>query len=161
MAKLFLENGDKVMQVKNNYDMYWEKPELTETGQGVFNGDLGTIEYIYEDSKLIKIKFDDEKEAYYEYGMLDQIEHAYATTIHKSQGSEFNVCVVPIGAASPMLLTRNLLYTGITRAKKLLVIIGSKKNIDFMVQNNEIRKRNTGLKYKLIDISENAFLKLK
>ena len=139
------------MQIKNNYDIYWEKSySNSENGTGVFNGDLGIIERIDDSQKQLKVRFDDDKEVWYEFGILDQIEHAYATTIHKSQGSEFNVVIVPIGAASPMLLTRNLLYTGITRAKKLLIIIGSKKTIDFMIQNNEIKKRNTGLMYKLM-----------
>ena len=86
------------------------------------------------------------------YSELEQIELAYAITIHKSQGSEFNVVIIALPQAAPMLLTKNLLYTGITRAKKLLIVLGSSKTISFMINNQESKKRNTGLKYKLINI---------
>lgn len=141
--------GDRVMQIKNNYDIFWERkiPEY-ETGTGVFNGEFGTILSIDETEKRIKIKFDDEKCAWYLFTELDQIEHAYAITVHKAQGSEFDVVIMPITQAAPMLLTRNLLYTGMTRAKKLLIIIGNAKVIEFMINNVDSKKRNTGLEYK-------------
>ena len=147
---IIYREGDRIMQIKNNYDLYWEKesPEQ-EAGTGVFNGEMGRIEQIIEEEKSIKVKFDDNKCVYYPYEELDQIEHAYAITVHKSQGSEFNVVLMPIMQSSPKLLTRNLLYTGITRAKKLLIIIGSEKIIEFMIQNEDNKKRNTGLEYKL------------
>lgn len=144
--------GDRVMQIKNNYEMYWErKKTLLETGSGVFNGEFGTIQKINEHEKQIQIKFDDEKIAWYAFNELEQIEHAYAITVHKAQGSEFDVVIMVIGPSAPMLLTRNLLYTGMTRAKKLLIMIGNKNIIDFMIKNADNKRRNTGLCYKLIN----------
>ena len=151
---VIFRQGDKVMQIKNNYDIYWErKNPKYENGTGVFNGELGIIEDIDEQEKQLKIKFDDEKEAWYLFQDLEQIEHAYAITVHKAQGSEFDVVVMPITQSSPMLLTRNLLYTALTRAKKLLVVIGSNNIIEFMIRNFENKKRNTGLEYKLKEIN--------
>ena len=142
--------GDRIMQIKNNYDIYWEKKEpYFESGSGVFNGEFGTINIIDDFNKQIKIKFDDEKEVWYQYNELEQIEHAYAITVHKAQGSEFDVVIMPISQTAPMLLTRNLLYTGMTGAKKLLIIIGNKNIVDFMINNSDNKKRNTGLAYKL------------
>ena len=145
--------GDRIMQVKNNYDIYWEKEATnyseSETGSGVFNGEIGTIEEIDEKLKKIKIKFDDDKIAWYEFSELEQIEHSYAITIHKAQGSEYDVVIMCVPRTAPILLTRNLLYTGITRAKELLIIIGDKQIIEYMIQNVDSKKRNTGLKYKL------------
>ena len=117
--------GDRVMQIKNNYDMYWEKQEgdSLEVGNGVFNGETGTITNISEKEKNITVKFDDEKVCWYEFNELEQIEHSYCITIHKAQGSEFDVVIMVVPQAAPMLLTRNLLYTGLTRAKKLLILI--------------------------------------
>lgn len=145
--RTFIE-GDKVMQIKNNYDIYWER-NGKEDGTGIFNGELGTIKKIDDITKQIEVKFDDEKTAWYEYNELEQLEHSYSITIHKSQGSEFDVVVLCLPQAAPMLLTRNLLYTGITRAKKLLVILGTKNTLEYMIQNTQTKKRNTGLEYKL------------
>ena len=146
--------GDRIMQIKNNYDIFWEKRTNDyETGNGVFNGELGRIETIDEIEKQVKIKFDDDKVCWYTYSDLDQIELAYAITIHKAQGSEFDVVIIPITMGAPMLLTRNLLYTAITRAKQLLIIIGGNQVIEFMIQNSEIKKRNTGLQFKLKNMS--------
>ena len=144
--------GDRIMQIKNNYDITWEKENQLgkkEYGNGVFNGEIGTITKIDEKEKIIEIRFDDEKEAIYEFSELDQIEHSYVITIHKSQGSEFDVVILVVPPTSPKLLTRNLLYTGITRAKKMLIVIGTDKIVDYMIQNVDSKKRNTGLKYKL------------
>lgn len=147
---VIFRKGDRIMQIKNNYDIYWERKTPTyENGSGVFNGEYGTIEKIDEEEKQVKIKFDDEKVAWYGFSELEQIEHAYAITIHKAQGSEFDVVIVPVAQSSPILLTRNLLYTAITRAKKLLIIVGSDRVIQFMIQNTDTKKRNTGLEYKL------------
>ena len=140
--------GDRVMQVKNNYDIYWEKKNK-EYGTGIFNGELGTVRKIDDVTKQIEIQFDDDKKAWYEYSDLEQLEHSYCITIHKSQGSEFDVVVMCLPPAAPMLLTRNLLYTGITRAKKLLIILGTDRIVEYMVQNTETKKRNTGLEYKI------------
>ncbi len=145
--------GDRIMQVKNNYDIYWERRiGKTESGSGVFNGEIGTIMAINDKEKKVEIKFDDEKIAWYEFSDLEQIEHSYAITIHKAQGSEFDVVIMCVPKTAPILLTRNLLYTGITRAKELLVIIGDKRIVDFMIQNVDSKKRNTGLKYKLRNV---------
>ena len=143
--------GDRVMQIKNNYDLYWERKQgdNLEVGNGVFNGETGTITNINDKEKNIRVKFDDEKVAWYEYNDLEQIEHSYCVTIHKAQGSEFDVVIMIIPQAAPMLLTRNLLYTGITRAKKLLIVIGNDRVVDFMLKNVDSKKRNTGLEYKL------------
>ena len=143
--------GDRVMQIKNNYDMYWEKRDgdILETGNGVFNGETGTITNINDKEKNIRVKFDDEKICWYEYNDLEQIEHSYCITIHKAQGSEFDVVIMIIPQTAPMLLTRNLLYTGLTRAKKMLIVIGNPNTIDFMIKNVDSKKRNTGLEYKL------------
>ena len=143
--------GDRVMQIKNNYDMYWEKQDgdSLEVGNGVFNGETGTITNISEKEKNITVKFDDEKVCWYEFNELEQIEHSYCITIHKAQGSEFDVVIMVVPQAAPMLLTRNLLYTGLTRAKKLLIVIGNDRVIDYMIQNVDSKKRNTGLEYKL------------
>ena len=143
--------GDRVMQIKNNYDMYWEKRngyEL-EVGNGIFNGETGTIININEKEKNLCVKFDDEKVCWYEFNDLEQIEHSYCITIHKAQGSEFDVVIMIIPQAAPMLLTRNLLYTGLTRAKKLLIVIGNDRIVDYMIKNVDSKKRNTGLEYKL------------
>ena len=147
--------GDRIMQIKNNYDIYWERKEpYFESGSGVFNGEFGNISLIDEFNKQVKIRFDDDKEVWYQYNELEQIEHAYAITVHKAQGSEFDVVIMPISQTAPMLLTRNLLYTGMTRARKLLIVIGNKNIIDFMINNADNKLRNTGLAYKL----KNLFL---
>lgn len=140
--------GDRVMQIKNNYDIYWEK-NGRENGTGIFNGELGRISKIDDITKQIEVQFDDEKKAWYEYSELEQLEHSYSITIHKSQGSEFDVVIMCLPPVAPMLLSRNLLYTGITRAKKLLIIISTENIIQYMIQNVDIKKRNTGLKFKL------------
>ncbi len=143
--------GDRIMQIKNNYDMYWErlKGEEVEAGNGVFNGEVGTIIEINEKEKNITVKFDDEKICWYEFNQLEELEHSYCITIHKAQGSEFDVIIMVIPQAAPMLLTRNLLYTGITRAKKMLIIIGNERVVNYMIDNVDSKKRNTGLEYKL------------
>jgi exodeoxyribonuclease V alpha subunit len=146
--------GDRVMQIKNNYDIFWDRTidGIYENSTGVFNGEIGRIEKIDLSERQVKVVFDDEKNVWYQFSELDQLELAYSITIHKSQGSEFDVVIIVAPQAAPMLLTRNLLYTAITRAKKLLVIVGSKNTIDFMIQNVDSKKRNTGLKSKISDL---------
>ena len=143
--------GDRVMQIKNNYDMYWERlcESGVETGNGIFNGETGIITNINEKGKILSVKFDDEKVCKYEFNDLEQIEHSYCMTIHKAQGSEFDVVIMIVPQAAPMLLTRNLLYTGLTRAKKLLIVIGNDRVVDYMIKNVDSKKRNTGLEFKL------------
>ena len=150
---VIFREGDRVMQTKNNYDIYWQRIDNEEDdGTGIYNGELGRIIKINEIDKQIKVLFDDGKQAWYMYSDLEQLEHAYAITIHKAQGSEFDVVIIVVAGTAPMLLTRNLLYTGITRAKEMLLIIGSENIINFMIQNSDTRKRNTGLEYKLCNI---------
>lgn len=149
--------GDRVMQVKNNYDIFWERwkqeddeeDATYETGNGVFNGEIGRVTKINELEKTITIKFDDDKICGYEFSELDQLEHSYSITIHKAQGSEFDVVIMVVPAAAPLLLTRNLLYTGLTRAKKLLIIVSNSNIIEYMIRNIDSKKRNTGLEYKM------------
>ena len=144
---IIFREGDKIMQTKNNYDIMWRRK--SEINSGIFNGEMGVIEKIDDECGEIKIRFDDNKVAFYGYQDLDQIEHSFAITVHKSQGSEFPTVIMPIYQVSPMLLTRNLLYTGMTRAKDKLIMIGNPFTINFMINNEKIRQRNSGLKYKL------------
>ena len=154
-GEVVFREGDRVMQVKNNYDIFWEKGRGAEkkvdyeAGSGVFNGELGRIKKIDNNEKVVEVEFDDQKIAWYQFTELEELEHSYSITIHKSQGSEFDVVILAIPPASKMLLTRNLLYTGMTRAKKLLIVIGGKNMVDMMINNFEVKKRNTGLKQKL------------
>ena len=145
-GEVVFREGDKVMQIKNNYDLYWETIKGNGYGTGVFNGDLGIINKI--DGNIVEVIYDDEKIVKYE-GNLEELEHAYAITIHKSQGSEFPVVVMPITNGPPMLYTRNLLYTGVTRAKKFLIILGKESIVTYMISNNNTKSRNTGLKEKM------------
>lgn len=153
-GEITFREGDRVMQIKNNYDIYWEKGSRNdlrtyESGTGVFNGEIGRIVKISNEERQLEVEFDDGKVTWYAFSELDQLEHAYAITIHKAQGSEFDVVILVIPQSSNMLLTRNLLYTGITRAKKLLIVIGNKNLVEFMINNCDTKKRNTGLKEKL------------
>ncbi len=139
--------GDKVMQIRNNYDL----PVLTSEGKdeaGVFNGDIGIITEINHRDKKLKIQYDD-RLATYGFEQLDELEPAYAITVHKSQGSEFEAVVLVLGEMTPLLQYRNLLYTAVTRAKQLLVIVGSRQVVDHMVANNKHTNRYSGLKYLL------------
>lgn len=115
---------------------------------GIFNGEMGTIINISNVFEFVEVDYDG-KIAKYEFSELDQIEHSYAITVHKSQGSEFDVVIMPIVRSAPMLLTRNLLYTAITRAKKLLIIVGSNDVVNFMIKNTDAKIRNTGLAEKM------------
>lgn len=141
--------GDKVMQIKNNYSKAWEDSEQKLKGEGVFNGDMGYVYHIDKKENIIYIIYDDYKIAKYDYSELDEIDHSYCTTIHKSQGSEFDYLILPMSWAPPMLLTRNLLYTAITRAKKLVVIVGDPRFMKQMIKNNKIEQRNSSLEEKL------------
>ena len=136
--------GDKVMQIKNDYDIAWIR-ENGEVGQGIFNGDIGIIESISLKDKVMTILFDEDKEVEYPFVNLDKLELAYASTVHKSQGSEFPVVIIAASSFAPMLMTRNLLYTAVTRAKDMVIIVGSAEEIAKMVKNNNQHKRYTGL----------------
>lgn len=149
-----LREGDKVMQIKNNYTLEWESlADGGETkGTGVFNGDIGFVKEIDNENQRVVIVFDDEKKVEYDFTNLDELELAYAITIHKSQGSEFKVVVIPVSFGPPMLMTRNLIYTGVTRAKELIVLVGMRKSLYSMINNNTIAKRYSGLKNRIVSI---------
>ena len=140
-----LRLGDKVMQTKNNYDLLWVKADGTE-GSGVFNGDIGIIEEINKSSKTACIRFDD-KVVMYDTDSLMDLELAYAATVHKSQGNEFNAVIIPMYYGAPQLYYRNLLYTAVTRAKKILILVGNISTLRRMVDNNKKTLRYSGLKY--------------
>ncbi len=143
---------DKVMQVKNNYDITYELPN-GEIGVGVYNGDIGIIESIDNESELLYIRFDD-RLAHYPYENIDELDFAYAITTHKSQGSEFECVVLVLYDTPNALLYRNLLYTAITRAKKMLVLVGDMGKVEVMLKNSKKGNRFSGLKYLLIDVAE-------
>ncbi len=137
--------GDKVMQIRNNYDIVYEKNDGTQE-TGIFNGDIGVIERISHTDKLLYIRFDD-RLAEYPFENLDQLDYAYAVTAHKSQGSEFDIVVLSLPDAVALLQYRNLLYTAVTRAKKILLMVGSEQVIRKMVGNNKQTNRFSGLRY--------------
>lgn len=136
--------GDKVMQIKNNYEISWYK-DNGETGEGIFNGDIGIIERIDKKSKSLKINFYD-KTAVLTYDSASDLDFAYAVTVHKSQGNEFDAVIIPMFSGPPQLYYRNLLYTAVTRAKHLLILVGTPKTVEYMVNNNRRTKRYSGLK---------------
>lgn len=141
--------GDRVMQVRNNYDIVWERSEDGEQGTGVFNGDVGEIVRLFPQQECMVVRFDD-RIATYTYDMLGELELAYAVTVHKSQGSEFDAVVLALSDGLPRrLLTRNILYTAITRAKQLLVIVGSADTVAYMVNNNQKGRRYSALKARM------------
>lgn len=148
--------GDKVMQTKNDYEILWKKQtddEKTESGAGIFNGDIGIILQVNKILKSVTIDFEGRVAVYTEQ-MLDNLELAYAVTVHKSQGSEFDVVVLTVFGGYDKLYYRNLLYTAVTRAKKMLIIVGSKNRVEFMINNNRRTLRYTALKNMLMENAE-------
>ena len=140
--------GDKVMQTVNNYNIEWKKPngKAWEIGEAVFNGDIGFITNIFRQQERVEITFDDGRIAEYAKPDLAQLTLSYAITVHKSQGSEFDVVIMPVIGGVPTILSRNLLYTAVTRAKKMVVLVGQKFHLKFMVDNNYTAKRYSALK---------------
>ena len=128
------------MQIRNNYD------------KNVYNGDIGFITSIDTENQIVHVSIDDNDIAY-EYSELDELVLAYAVSIHKSQGSEYPVVIMPLTMAHYVILQRNLLYTGVTRGKKLVVVIGSKKAVHLCINNNKVAERNTGLEQRLLGIN--------
>ncbi|RCX21021.1 ATP-dependent DNA helicase (RecD/TraA family) [Anaerobacterium chartisolvens] len=142
--------GDRVMQIKNNYNLRWEKEgDVPAEGMGVFNGDTGIIHKICNEEQKLIVLFEDEKNVVYDFGILDELEPAFSITIHKSQGSEFPVVVMPMFQGPKMLMTRNLLYTAVTRAKKLVVLVGSEEVLGEMIANEKETLRYSGLCEKM------------
>ncbi len=142
--------GDKVMQNKNNYNLEWTRISDMEKGQGVFNGDVGFVTDINVPKRTLTVVFDEDKKVNYDFLNLEELELAYAVTVHKSQGSEFDVVIMPIFDTHRLLTTRNLLYTAITRAKKLVILVGKEEVLKQFVDNNNILMRYSGLKEKMI-----------
>jgi len=138
---LIFREGDRVMQTKNDYSVEWDTPS-GKAGMGIYNGDIGTILSIDADSETMEIRFDDRR-CVYDFGMLDELDHAYAVTVHKSQGSEYPVVILPLFRCAPMLLTRNLLYTAVTRASKMVILVGSYGVLEQMISNNTHSERCT------------------
>ena len=143
---MVFRNGDKVMQIRNNYDVTWMRGE--EKGTGIFNGDIGIIYEIDNKNSLLFIDFDGRKSVYTS-DMFGDLDLAYAVTIHKSQGSEYKAVIMPLNLYSDNLLYRNLLYTGVTRAKELLIIIGRREAVSKMVENNKKTNRYSCMKAML------------
>ncbi|HEY8422473.1 MAG TPA: ATP-dependent RecD-like DNA helicase [Thermoclostridium sp.] len=144
---------DRVMQIKNNYNLSWKMADGNKegsTGEGVFNGDMGIIREIDHENNCLTVLFDDGKLVQYDFDMLDELEHSYAITVHKSQGSEFPAVVIALSGIPPMLRLRNLLYTAITRARQLVVLVGDMEILKQMVNNITERERFTGLKERMI-----------
>jgi len=144
---MLFRQGDKVMQVRNNYDLEWRREG--EEGQGVFNGDIGYIQAVDRRARALTVEFDDGRVADYDESLLDELELAYCMSVHKSQGSEFEAVVLPLVSGPPMLMTRNLLYTAVTRARRLVVIVGREGCVRAMVDNNHITRRFSALDLRL------------
>lgn len=144
---LFRE-GDRVMQIHNNYDILWKKTDGSMVGAGIFNGDVGILQSIDTGAETLTVLFDD-KVAEYDFTQLNELEPAYAMTVHKSQGSEYRAVVLAAWNGSPYLLSRSILYTAITRARELLVIVGREETVGVMVGNAKKNRRYSGLKLRL------------
>lgn len=153
--RIFRE-GDKVMQIKNNYQLEWEIVSKygirIDSGSGVFNGDIGTIRRIREESSTVQVEFDEHRLVEYPFSQLDEIELAYAITIHKSQGSEYPAVLLPLLSGPKMLMNRNLLYTAVTRARKCVTILGSQEMLDGMIGNENQYHRYTGLGRRILEL---------
>ena len=140
--------GDRVMQVRNNYDILWTATDAGTVGNGIFNGDVGIISRIDTAAEMLWVVFDD-REAEYDFSQLNELDLAYAMTVHKSQGSEYRAVILSCWNSSQYLLSRSVLYTAVTRAKELLIIVGREETVEFMTQNGKVGRRYTGLKLRL------------
>ena len=154
---LFRE-GDKVMQIRNNYQLEWEirgKYGIpVDQGVGVFNGDTGILKTINEFAETAEVEFEDGRCAEYSFKQLDELELAYAVTIHKSQGSEYPAVVIPLLSGPRMLLNRNLLYTAVTRARKCVTVVGSEETFREMINNEKQQRRYSSLDARLKEFAE-------
>ena len=147
-GEFIFREGDRVMQIRNNYDIVWKKTDGSAVGTGIFNGDVGTIRTIDPQAESLCIVFDD-REAEYDFTQLNELEPAYAMTVHKSQGSEYRAVILTVWNGSPYLLSRSILYTAITRARELLILVGREETVAVMTQNASKNRRYTGLKLRL------------
>ena len=156
-SHLFRE-GDKVMQVKNNYQMEWEVRGRygipVDKGVGVFNGDTGILKELNEFAEMAVVEFEDGRIAEYSYKQLEELELAYAVTIHKSQGSEYPAVVLPLLSGPQMLMNRNLLYTAVTRARKCVTVVGSEAVFAEMIKNEKQQKRFSSLDRQIQSLGE-------
>ena len=153
IAGVIFREGDKVMQIKNNYQLEWEQRSeggrIYDSGTGIFNGDMGIITTINNTTNTMEVVFDDDRYVIYDSKQAEELELAYAITIHKSQGSEYPAVIMPLVSGVSMLMTRNLLYTGVTRAKKCVCIVGRKETFSAMIANEDQHRRYSGLKWQL------------
>ncbi len=140
--------GDRIMQIRNNYDIIWKKCDGSAVGTGIFNGDVGIIQEIDPSAETLTVVFDD-REAVYDFTQLNELEPAYAMTVHKSQGSEYRCVILTCWNGSPYLLSRSVLYTAITRARELLILVGREETVAAMTQNARKNRRYSGLKLRL------------
>lgn len=158
-GEFLFREGDKIMQTKNDYQLEWEivsKYDITiDKGIGVFNGDMGVIYEINDFAQTIVVEFEEKKRVTYQYSQLDELELAYAITIHKSQGSEYPAVIIPLLDGPKQLMNRNLLYTGITRAKRCVTILGSRETVYGMITNENEKKRYTGLQMRIREVEGN------
>ena len=149
--------GDKVMQTKNNYQLEWEIATkyglVVDKGIGVFNGDIGIVTDIHTYDETVEVEFDEKRKVKYPFKLLDELELAYAVTIHKSQGSEYPAVIIPLLSGPKQLYCRNLLYTAVTRAKKCVTLVGSDTVFQEMIRNVEEQKRNTSLSERIRELS--------
>ena len=147
-GEFIFREGDRVMQIRNNYDIMWKKTDGSSVGTGIFNGDVGIIRRIDTAAEQLTVVFDD-READYDFTQLNELEPAYAMTVHKSQGSEYRAVILAAWNGSPFLLNRSILYTAITRARELLIIVGREETVYTMTQNAKVGRRYTGMKLRL------------
>lgn len=147
-GEYIFREGDRVMQIRNNYDIMWKKSDGSAIGTGIFNGDVGIIQSLDPAAETLTILFDD-REAEYDFTMLNELEPAYAMTVHKSQGSEYRAVILTVWNGSPYLLSRSILYTAITRARELLILVGKEETVALMTQNGQKNRRYSGLKLRL------------
>lgn len=150
-GQVIFRTGDRVMQIRNNYDRIWKRLEPAETGTGVYNGDAGVIVLIDRAARMMIVRFDD-READYDFDDLSELEHAYAITAHKAQGSEFSAVVIPVFSVPQRLLSRNLLYTAVTRAKKLLVMVGREETVRQMAASADAHRRYSALRHRVREL---------
>ena len=156
---MVFREGDKVMQIRNNYKLEWKvytgkkRDVVLDEGIGVFNGDMGILTQVNDFDEEVEVTFDDGRIVIYAYNQLDELEHAFAITIHKSQGSEYPAVVIPAFKATDKLLTRNLIYTAVTRAKQLVVIVGNLAVVNKMIDNTYEQRRYTTFKDRIMEMA--------